>query len=182
MRGGRVMDGTEQRSAMASPPVGDDARQVVDDVESYLVGWMARLQRVLDQCHSIAQREAQLIDRTAAIEQQHQQWQAQRQQEMQQIHQGAEQLSAAWQRLESEQRQWLSARETPQLPPAVAQRSANVPPDPAASNVGVTSGNPGSAPAAAEDRQPPEGMSRESAVRQFEQLRREVGRFGRSQR
>lgn len=161
----------EPRAAMASV---DSLSEVATGIEAFLGRWVSRLEGLLDHYGNTSQHEAILERRIAQFDEEQRRWNEHRQQEMQQIQETAEQLSAAWERLEDEQRRVLQAREA--LQPDVRER------DPAPSVKPVAAADPASRPSVV-DATPagnpmPGGAtstSREVAVRQFQQLRRQMG-------
>lgn len=186
---------SEQGTRCLAQPI-DQLTLVMADVESFLEDWLRRL----DQLHAIAPSpDAVLRGRIREFELDRSQWEAKRNRETQDIHEKAAELTNAWLRLEEEQRSFLRSRDSkPHLgrtntADAVshdADRSNHEPVTetaPADESVSTDHRTPATAErrtAVVQDPQeepitrrtsPLQGQrARAPAVRQFEQLRREI--------
>lgn len=152
----------------------DSLSQIATEVEAFLAQWMSRLEELLDHYGDPSKDDVLHQRRVAEFEREQRRWHEHRQQEMQQIQATMEQLTAAWERLEDEQRRVLQAQETLQQRarergPAVIAKAdaAEMPVSSSAAPDADISGNVRSGNAAT--------MSRDLAVRQFQQLRRQMG-------
>lgn len=148
--------------------------QIATDVEAFLGLWVARFERLLDEYTNSSEGDASLQQRIAEFEVVQRRWNEQRQQEVQTIQETTEQLSAAWERLEDEQRRILQTQET--LPQRGIERDSAALAKP---NAIPTNASP---PKAAEahgagdlESEEAASVSRDRAVRQFEKLRRQMG-------
>jgi hypothetical protein len=84
-------------------------RNVAQQVESFLVRQIDRLQRELEEAESLGDREE--LERMAEeFRQMQQKWDLERQQERSRLQEDSERLAEAWQRLEAEQREVLKYR------------------------------------------------------------------------
>jgi hypothetical protein len=148
------------------------------DIESFLTDWMERLERLNLQPMTA---DALVRGRLRELEQEKTQWESKRKRELQEIHEKAEELSKAWLRLEQEQRRFLQTRDSqwhnsrPLADDAVEQDAPESCDMELASQTvcAVATGGP-------EEPKPrrPSPIhthrTRTSAIRQFEQLRREI--------
>ncbi|WP_164101961.1 hypothetical protein [Candidatus Laterigemmans baculatus] len=208
------MDTTTNRSHpaprsgnLASAAPGASAAElgrIAADVEAFLELWVGRLEKVLGQIASgstdeqTQQERLVLQQRMAEFELARRHWNEERRRDVQQIQETTEQLSAAWERLEEEQRRVLQsqtgvagpgapgprptidrplvpANPAPSLHPQTPPQPHPVSPHPASVNV----------PLHARASEPPAGgelrsnetasAARDRAVRQFQILRRQVG-------
>lgn len=138
---------------------------IADEIEAYLGQWLSRLEGVLEQYGDGSTDDGALEARMAEFEEEKRSWNLHRQQEMQQMQETAEQLTAAWARLENEQRRLLQAQESLQVRATTASNSTDD-----AARV--------SSPAEPTSGEDAASVSRELAVRQFQQLRRQMGISG----
>lgn len=158
----------------------DQLELLMADVESFLGDWLQRM----EQLHSAsATPDAALRDRMHELELEKSQWEAKRTRETRDIHEKAEELTKAWLRLEEEQRRFLQIRDARaqgnRIPLADSQlREPVVGTEPA--SIPQSSSGRSPVPVATEESSirrssPLQGQrAGASAVRQFEQLRREI--------
>jgi hypothetical protein len=158
----------------------DQLELVMADVESFLTHWLGRL----EQLHELsATPDALLRKRLRDFELEKTQWDAKRKRETQDIHDKSEELAKAWLRLEQEQRSFQQTRDSH----SHSTRTAAVETRPTEQRVASESTEsksttePGApTPVAAEEpnlRRPSPlqgNRAGATAVRQFEQLRREI--------
>lgn len=177
-----VMDNTPttgQGIGSLSQPI-DQLELVMADVESFLTEWLRRL----EQLNTLSTTPDGLLrNRVREFELEKSQFEAKRRRETQEIHDKAEELTKAWLRLEQEQRRFLQVRDSHaqgSRPPSaeypqqdssreIVSKEARVPTQPgnAASNVAEEAHTRRPSPLQSQP-------AKESAVRQFEQLRREI--------
>lgn len=84
-------------------------RHVAQQVESFLIRQIDRLQRELEEAESLTDRD-ELERMTEEFRQMQQKWDAERQEERNRLQEDSERLAEAWQRLEAEQREVLKYR------------------------------------------------------------------------
>lgn len=89
---------------------GARAEEVLDAVAAFFDSWFPRLEALLTRCDAVARQTAAVEQQRAALEEDKQQWEQQREEEAQQFQDVVHQLSAAWLRLEAEQRELLQTR------------------------------------------------------------------------
>lgn len=136
--------------------------QIAAEVEAFLEMWVARLEHVLGHYEHGSADDAKLQERIAEFELARRRWNEERRRDVEQIQETTEQLSAAWERLEEEQRQILHTQSPslPRAPQREAPKIANAPEVPSPAELQSSD-----AASAARDR----------AVRQFQKLRRQIG-------
>jgi hypothetical protein len=156
----------------------DALQTIVSDVDHYLTNWCRRLDQCVESKDPVTTPDAILQQRYNKFQNEKLRWERQRRLEQQQLQNQAKQLTEAWLRLEDEQRRFLqmknpqrsngSKREsTPAATITVGQDSAS-----AAHNDSLACG----------ETRPPRRLpsisstttTRDSAIRQFEQLQREI--------
>lgn len=174
----KSLDAERGEGDRACPSGSADLSAIADEIESYVGLWLSRLEEVLEGCVVDSPTDTAIDARIAEFEEERRRWNLQRQQEMQQMQETAQQLTAAWARLENEQRRLLQAQETLQSPAAGQSPGAS-----AKANT-LRAGTPTAGPVHAQPSgESPSGgeggaVSRELAVRQFQQLRRQMGMSG----
>jgi hypothetical protein len=84
-------------------------RNVAQQVESFLIRQIDRLQRELEDAESLTDRD-ELERMTEEFRQMQQKWDVERQEERNRLQEDSERLAEAWQRLEAEQREVLKYR------------------------------------------------------------------------
>ena len=200
------MDQTSQPNEATHSSSGnaDELRQIAADIETYLGKWVVRSRRVIEHGLRSTTSDVAMSTQVQKFEELKRKWETQRQREMDQIAEKSDELTAAWLKLESEQRQFVQTKEAweQRNQQTAAPTHAPVPfPVPAPSHEAVerpatTTPNMHTEPVASMAETPPyvpqvaprlptdpafghsPGRcvgSRDSAVRQFQQLRREVG-------
>ncbi len=191
-----------------------ELRRIASDIETYLSKWVVRSRRVIEHGLNATNSDVGISAQQQKFEEKQRKWEARRQREMDDVSDKAQELAAAWLKLESEQRQFLQMKEAWQH--RTQQSGNSVPADPTGpatvqdasfahdSQVGhavpapsppaqpMPQQTPQSAPpsvpqytpqvaprmpavAAYPGDRPACGNGRDAAIRQFEQLRREVG-------
>lgn len=174
----KLLDAGRSESSHAPSTGSTGLSAIADEIEAYLKLWLSRLEDLLEHSGDCSSGDAALEARVANFEEEQRRWKLHRQQEMQQMQETAEQLTAAWARLENEQRRLLQAQEASQ--PRTARRSPEAP-------ANLSAGRATAPPAGTALAQPPgetesggdaAALSRELAVRQFQQLRRQMGMSG----
>ena len=181
----------------------DELRKIATDIETYLGKWVVRSRRVIEHGRGSTTSDVAMSTQMQKFEEKQRKWEARRQREMDDIADKAEELTVAWLKLESEQRQFLQMKESWQH--RTNQAGNLVATDPSQSTAPTSHDEPNPhvvipdaypAPVAASPRVPqyaPQvaprspanaaygsdrpacGNERDVAIRQFEQLRREVG-------
>lgn len=159
------------------PPTAGAANlgEIAAEIETFLGRWISRLEGVLAQYGDSATGDRTLATQIAEFEEEQRRWNEYRQQEMQQMQETADQLTAAWERLENEQRRLLEAQEN--LHQRNWERDLAAPAQPGAARTPATqSGATGAKsfgdPEPSGDAAP---LTHDLAVRQFQQLRRQIG-------
>lgn len=157
-------------------------QEVVGDIESFLSQWLRKAQTELESAE-IGSGGAALRKRLHDFQEEKKQWDAKRRHELTEIEQKANQLAEAWLRLEIEQRQILQSQDKPRsnrrelTPPPTptldcpqAENDWHAPSAPSPEpNRRTTNSIDQSQPS-----QPSAMRSLGDAVRQFEQLKREI--------
>lgn len=186
----------------------DELRRIAADIQDYMGKWVLRSRRVIGQANESAHSEFGLSTQLQKFEENQHKWETKRQREMDEIAEKGEELAAAWQKLESEQRQFLQMKDSLQY--RTNQLHTVLPANTTEANVALhaaevrTPSTPSvqhSSPATASVQTPPctpqvaprlpaniayaaaspaGGHARDAAIRQFEQLRREVASRHRS--
>ena len=170
---------TGQHAGNRLQPI-DELERLMADVDSFLSDWLRRVEQIQSVS---ATPDAMLRNRMRDLELERSQWDAKRLRETRDIHEKAEELTKAWLRLEDEQRRFLQIRETRaqgnRLPATDSQPRESAG-DAQAATSPVPSPARVPAPVASEESSarrpsPLQGQrAGSSAVRQFEQLRREI--------
>ena len=182
----------------------DELRNIAAEIQDYMGKWVIRSRRVIGHACDPMQGDVPLSTQMQKFEESQRKWETRRQKEMDEIADKAEELAAAWLKLESEQRQFLQMKEAWQhrtnqgrtfdsvdqpesdIAPAHAQHSLPaMPSDQDTTTVAgagaprVPQSTPQFAPRlpcsnAHAGVRPVGGDARDAAIRQFELLRREV--------
>lgn len=150
----------------------EELAEVVEDVDQFLKLWIGRLRSTLEQCRTIIDRESELQKQIDEFEGTRRRWNQQRQDEIEEIHQQAEQLREAWQRLEEEQRVILQQRGNGHHQPMVSE-PVNMNRENSKTQVEI--GRSDAVERANNSSISGASMSRDMAVQEFYQLRRELG-------
>ena len=190
------------RSATDATAAADELRMIAAEIQEYMGKWVIRSRRVIGHACDPMQGDKPLSTQMQKFEESQRKWETRRQKEMDEIADKAEELAAAWLKLESEQRQFLQMKEAWQhgtnqsrSPDPVEQPESSVEPDNGENNLTRISSDLGTTSVAVAPRAPqstpqlaprlPQGNTltavrpaggdtRDAAIRQFELLRREV--------
>jgi hypothetical protein len=153
-------------------PVGQLAGQFADRVEDFLLRQVDRVELTIEQCQEILARETDLKELWKRIEHDRGRLEQDRQEDLMLIEQEAMRLVQAWLKLESEQR-----HESSVSGPVIASVART--PGPGSDSASGVAGQEQLASYPDADRG---YQTREMAVRQFQQLRREIGKHARQAR
>lgn len=159
----------------------DQLHLVMGEIETFFAAWMQRL----EQLNSVEQRPDERVEKMRLeLEEEKRRWEARRVRESQDIHDKAEELAKAWLRLEEEERRFLQSRESRQVasrPAGSETARADRPPvdkviaaQPEPETPQPTIHHSGDGPTLRRANMQQASPLRESAIRQFEQLRREI--------
>ncbi len=161
----------------------DALQTIVSDADAFLSNWFRRLEQCVESCDPRTTPEAILQKRLDDFQNEKNLWEAKRKSDERAIQEKAEQLTEAWLRLEQEQRRFLQMNDPQRHAGSergstngVASRPAQED-SPAASDVEAAFAEPSPSGDARPTHQPesfPNAPARDSAVRQFQQLRREI--------
>ena len=180
----------------------DELRKIASDIQEYMGKWVVRSRRVMEHASESMHGDVGFSHQRQKFEEQQHKWEAKRQREMDEIAEKAEELAAAWLRLESEQRLFLQMKESWHRRSSQTRAVDHVQTDSNDTSSNSIAANPpaiaNEQPAhltAAPVRSPkvapqtaprfpvnhisnqahiPSDTARDAAIRQFEQLRREV--------
>ena len=142
---------------------------IVEQIQSFVDAQLTRFDRALDDCQVALELESALNEKVTVLEAETTYRERQRGELVEQLRQESDQLAEAWTRLESKQRELL-ARE------AILQSGG--------SQEFLTTGNEPTASASSSDslsrhETTEKPQSRQAAVRQFQQLSREINKHSR---
>ena len=165
-----------------SDEIVDALQAIVTDVDAYLSNWCRQLDQCVESRDAETNPDAILQQRYSEFQNEKMRWERQRKLEQQQLQEQAKQLTDAWMRLEDQQRRFLqmknAQRQNGSEREPVAATTITVDQDSPSADDG-NSANTDSL--ACRDARPPRQMetnskpsARESAIRQFQQLQREI--------
>ncbi len=141
---------------------------IIEQLQSFVDAQLARFDRVFDDCQVTLELESALNEQVAVIESEKTYRESQRDEVVAQLRQESDQLADAWTRLESKERQLLAREATLQ-----SSGSQGFP-----TNEYEPTAGPSSDPLShSENTEKPQ--SRQAAVRQFQQLSREISKHSR---
>lgn len=154
-----------------------ELQDIIADINRFLLDWSSRAAHIAATKHSIAEPDAALTQQIAQFQAEQQSWESQMRFEKQQLEATANQLTAAWIRLEQEQRGQLQAGTT--LPSMVlAEQVVAETRDLIDARIypvqSVIEPIPSRGVGAERVNRPPDLIPREAAVRQFEKLKHSI--------
>ena len=141
---------------------------IIEQLQSFVDAQLARFDRVFDDCQGTLELESALNEQVAVIEAEKTYRESQRDQIVEQLREESDQLADAWTRLETKERQLLAREATLQssgsqgFPMNEFEPTADSSSDPSSHS---------------ENTDKPQ--SRQDAVRQFQQLSREINKYSR---
>ena len=194
----------EPASDQSADPNADELRKIAGEIEAYLSKWVIRSRRVVELGYGATTSEVAMSSQVKKFEEQQRKWEVRRQRELDDLSDKAQELADAWLKLESEQRQFLQIKDAWQHrnaqpgPPAeikppsptvdppthkLSPHESAVVPEVSAAPRPSPQHHPQYVPQIAPrmpdtvyaNGRPACGNGREDAIRQFQQLRREVG-------
>jgi len=100
-----------EKSEMVTAAAVDALQVITADVDQFLLCWLDRLSRTVVSQQPLPTTDSQLRERMREFRHQQAEWEEQRQREEQEIKRKLDEITAAWLRLEVEQRKLLQAKE-----------------------------------------------------------------------
>jgi hypothetical protein len=156
----------------------DALQTIVSDVDAFVSNWFRRLDQCVESCQPGTTPDAILQKRIQDFQNDKTRWEAQRKSDERQIQEQAQQLTEAWLRLEDEQRKFLQMKD-PQRPVGnglgpLAKPLFDLADGSHANDVEPTKNEPSTASSTKPAESFLRTRARDSAIRQFQQLRREI--------
>jgi len=167
----------EPVNAESAPTAGESLEQITAELENFLVHWVNRVKLAVGQNPDSPDRYQIMRQLTAEFEAQRRQWSETQKQEAMELEEQAKQLSDAWLRLESERRTEMQSTQVVQR--RVSSQPSSTPPPaetPLQSSPKMSRNATASPkPISSLSNQSSPSLTRQMAIRQLEQLKREVG-------
>lgn len=174
----------EQRVAQASTAdAAERLRNVAERIEEFVGQQISQLESAYDRIAELVRTDPAAATSDEEFESRRRKWEQERNAEIRRLRDEGQLLSEAWEQLEAEQRRLLGERGSLKVKAPAAVNSANPAPKlgrPPAARTPPTTDRPDS-----QNHDPPPATtqnSREQAVRQFQHLKREIGKHHRNKR